>query len=98
VSARIEVEIDEVVLHGIGPTDRNAIAEAMRLEIARRLGSAETATRLAGSKGTERLDAGTFRHAGSEPPRAVGTRIGGAVAGSIQSMPAATVLGKGRGA
>ncbi len=82
---RVEVHIEEFVLHGFPAVDRDGIAEAVRAELTQRLAGAGARDGLAGLGGVpiERIDAGSLHvHDPSRPAR-VGSQIGGAVAGAL---------------
>lgn len=57
---RVRVRIEELVLRGVAPGDRRAVAEALRRELARTLAGPEAGAALAGLGRQERL----------RPPRA----------------------------
>jgi hypothetical protein len=69
----IELHIEELVLHGFPPHERHAIADAVRDELAMRLGDSGVEH----ARSADRLDAGTV----PLPPgaKAAGRSIGGAV-------------------
>ena len=58
---RVEIQIDELVLHGFGPGDRFAIAEAVQQELARHVSEGGLPRLLAAPLAIERLDAGAFQ-------------------------------------
>lgn len=78
--ARIELEIQEFVLHGFSPLDRHAVAEAVRLELAARVAS-ESPRAFASA---DLLDAGRF----DAPP---GPDAGALAAGVARSIAAAAM-------
>jgi hypothetical protein len=90
---RIELHIDELVLHGFNPADRRGIGDAVERELARLLagpsGVPMTPT------GADRVDAGSFVHDAGAPPRQVGAQIAGAVHGAVQHGPARGTGGPG---
>jgi hypothetical protein len=76
----IEVEIDELVLHGFPASQRRAIADAVQ---------AELVTALAGWDPTgdhaARLDGGSFTVASTAQPTEVGRGVGGQVGRALRS-------------
>lgn len=75
----IEIHIDELVLEGVSPRDRQTVAEAAAYELARLtaewgLPSADTSRRAVG-----RIDAGTLQLGLSAHPRALGAEIARAI-------------------
>jgi hypothetical protein len=59
--SRVEIEIEELSLHGFAPADRFRIADAIKLELAR-LMTERRMERPAGSRTrVAKLDAGSFR-------------------------------------
>lgn len=65
---RVEVVIDELVLHGFDPRHRDRIAEAVRAEMAATL---DGWSRAEGASAV-RIDAGAFTVPPAAPPAAVG--------------------------
>ncbi len=57
---RIELEIEQLVLHGFPPTDRHRIGEAGRTELARKLAEQGAPKSLARGGRISQLDAGSF--------------------------------------
>ena len=82
VRPNIELHIEELVLHGFPPTQRHAIADAVRDELAARLSSGDLAA-TDGDIAVDRLDAGavTLPHGTS----AAGRAIGGAIHATVGS-------------
>ena len=76
---RVEIQIDELVLHGFGAGERFAIAEAVQQELARRFSERGLPDALAAPLAIERLDAGAFQ----AMPGARATSTGANVARAI---------------
>jgi hypothetical protein len=76
---RVEVHIEELVLHGFSPADRHLVAEALQSELARQLGDRLPAALVDGGAAIERVDAGTVRVMNPARPASVGTEVAGAI-------------------
>lgn len=78
----IELEIDELVLHGFPAADRAQIGDAVHAELHRLLsGLRDTdALRSLGRRGS--LDAGSFDIGGDSSSRAIGAQIANRIVGS----------------
>ncbi len=74
--SRVEVTIDDLVLHGFAPGDRYAIAEALELELTRLLCEQGVPAAFAQGGEVQRVDGGSF----SMAPSASGASVGGQVA------------------
>lgn len=72
--ARVEVEIEELVLHGFAPLDRHAVAEAVQRELARLVAAGPPPARDA-----DRLDAGSFPAPDGRDTGELGARIASSV-------------------
>jgi hypothetical protein len=68
---RIEVAIDELVLHGFDRSQRDGIAAAVRAELA----AALEGWGLAAGISADRLEAGSFTLPAAAPPAAVGRGV-----------------------
>jgi hypothetical protein len=78
---RVEVAIDELVLHGFDVRHRHSIAEAVQAELAAVLqGWSPTAGASAG-----RLEAGSFAVTAAAPPAAVGRGVARQVGQAVQA-------------
>lgn len=82
-TADIELYIEELVLHGFDPGAREAIASEVQAELERRLALELAMPGEIAGGALERIDAGSVRVASADRPRAIGTQIGGAIAGAI---------------
>ena len=79
---RIEVHIEELVLHGFSPADRLRIGGAVERELARLLQQAgPEALR---TREQESLDAGSFERSPQATPGAIGEAVAGSVAGALR--------------
>lgn len=73
--SRIELEIEELVLHGFAPGDRHRIGAAVERELARLLAKRGVSPSLTRDVEIARLDAGAFRTAPGAKAEAIGTRV-----------------------
>ena len=76
---RIEVVIDELILHGFGHQHSHAIAAGLRTELAVALAN----WRPGASTDIDRLDTGSIRHHGGVPPDAFGQTVARHVARAL---------------
>lgn len=76
--ARVDIVIDELVLHGFAPGDRHAVAEALQRELAALLAAPDTAFK---THDAAVVDGGTLP---AGPPDAVGVAAARAVAGGLR--------------
>ena len=79
----IELHIEELVLHGFGPADRDAIGDAVRRELSRLLAEGEVPAAWACDSQTPALDGGSFEAAPGPTPDTVGTQIAQALHGGL---------------
>jgi hypothetical protein len=77
--SRLEVQIDELVLHGFAPADRLRIGEAVQRELARLIGEGDIARLARGRAEMARLDAGSFQVAAGGDPEVIGGQVARAV-------------------
>jgi len=82
---RVEVTIDELVLHGFAPGDRYAIAEALQGELARLLSEQGVPAAFMQGGQTERIDAGKVALAPGTHANVVGAQVAQAVCGGPPS-------------
>jgi hypothetical protein len=80
---RIDVFIEELVLHGFAPTDRVAIAEAVQQELARRFVEQGVPAALTQGAGFDHLDGGAFPLAPAARAESIGSGVAQAVYGSL---------------
>lgn len=76
---RIELHIDELVLHGFEHSTRYAVGEALERELARLLKSGEI-----NRQSSDQMDAGPVTVHGGAQPRNVGTRVAAAIHRSLR--------------
>jgi hypothetical protein len=79
---RVEILIDELVLHGFSPADRHAIGNALTLEL-QQLVATGHAGELTGLKDMSSIRAGNISIKQDTKPTMIGTQIAGAVHGSL---------------
>ena len=75
----IEVDIEELVLHGFPPGDRHRIGEALERELGRLLAERGATSELASGGEVAGLDGGTFSVEQGARPEAIGAQIAHAV-------------------
>lgn len=81
---RIEVVIDELVLHGFEHRHSDAIAAGLRTELAAALADWRPAV----GADIDALDTGSIRHHGPMSPRALGRTVARYVAAALPTAPA----------
>ncbi len=91
-SARIELHIDELVLHGFAPGDRFRIGEAVERELTRLAAEHGLPQGAMKSGGIGRVDGGIFRADTVAKPEVIGTQVAQSVHGAIGK---ASMKGKG---
>ena len=79
----IDLHIEELVLHGFPPGDRNAIAEALRVELARLLAQHGVPPSLATGGEMPHADAGAFDLRPGTRADVLGAQIAGAIHGGL---------------
>jgi len=83
VEPSVELQIDELVLHGFTPCDRYAIADAIQRELSHLLAAPDgRALRRVGSH-RERLDGGMFTVVPGSHGRVVGAQVARALYGTL---------------
>jgi hypothetical protein len=80
-----EIYIEALVLEGVSPGDRDAVAEAFARELARLTVEPGSPPRAGAPRAADRLDAGTIQLEPGSPATALGTRIATAVHRSLTS-------------
>jgi hypothetical protein len=83
--SRVEVTIDELILHGFARGDRHAIAEALQAELVRLLGEQGVPAAFAQGGQTDRVNTGNVEIAPGAAPQSIGVQIAGVVYGGPQS-------------
>ncbi len=81
--ARIELHIDELVLHGFAPSDRHAIGDAVQHELARLLAEQGLAPSGLVSRERAHVNAGDFHVSSESKAPAVGAQVAHAVYGGL---------------
>jgi hypothetical protein len=81
---RIEVEIEELVLHGFDPRDRHSIGKAVRSELSRLLTEGGVPSSLGHAGNVPHLDGGSFGVRRGTTPKAVGSQVARAVYGGMR--------------
>jgi hypothetical protein len=79
----IDVQIGELILHGVSPADALGVAEATERELARLLAERDLADGLAGGAAIELLDGGECRPPVPFTPGTFGSELAGAICGGI---------------
>lgn len=73
--AKIDLHIEELVLHGFASGDRHRIARAMGQELERLLDGQDLPAALAGGVELSHLDAGIFEITPGTRPEIIGARV-----------------------
>jgi hypothetical protein len=81
----IELEIDELVLHGFGAIDRETLGLVVQQELARLLADGGVSGGLGQGGEVSRLDGGTFSVAAGARAEVVGTQIAQSIYGGLGS-------------
>ena len=81
--ARLELHIEEIVLHGFSPADRSRVGEAVEQELSRLFVERGVPPSLVWSDETARLDGGAFEAKPGFGAVAIGVRIARAVYGGL---------------
>jgi hypothetical protein len=82
--AGIEVNIEELVLHGFSPGDRYQIGEALEGELARLLADGGLPSGLERGGEVERLDGGEFRAKQGSKAESIGAQVARSVYGGMK--------------
>jgi hypothetical protein len=80
---KVELHIEELVLHGFARAQREPIAAALRQELERLLIERGQSMDIPVTRENGRIDAGQIHASAGAGPRVVGTAIAGAVHGSL---------------
>lgn len=75
----IEITIDELVLHGFPPGDRDRIGEGLQAELARLFARERQPQAWIGRGDIPYLDGGRFQMAPGAGPETVGAQVAGAI-------------------
>jgi hypothetical protein len=81
---RLILHIDRLVLNGVRPEDRTAVAEALRAELQRQLASPQAVRRFISAGGAPRLDVGEVRLAIGAMPAEVGAAVAQGIAREVK--------------
>ena len=84
-SVKLELQIDELVLHGFAPGDRYRIGEAVERELTSLFTEQGTPPSLAQGSEIERLDGGTFEMRPGSRAESIGVRVAQAVYGGFNA-------------
>jgi hypothetical protein len=76
---RLELRIEELVLHGFAPGDRYRIAEAMERELTHLLSTQGMSPRFGSDGAVVRMDDGSFEMAPDSRPDTVGVQVAQAI-------------------
>lgn len=79
----IELHIEELVLHGFSPRDRDAIGEAVRNELSRLFAEQGVHPTLSKHGAVERLDGGSFNVKSGAKAQTIGTQVAQSVYGGL---------------
>lgn len=79
----IELQIEELMLHGFAPGDRYRIGDAMKRELARLFAEQGTPPSLAQEREVARLDGGAFEMKPDSKAEAIGVQVAQAVYGGL---------------
>jgi hypothetical protein len=74
-AAAVELHIDELVLHGVPPSERQRIGEALRVELARLFAERGVPPRLAQGFRLPAIDAGAFDVGAETGAEMIGRRV-----------------------
>jgi hypothetical protein len=80
----IELHIEELVLHGFSPKDRDAIGAAIQSELARLFAEQGAHPALQHTREVEKVDGGSFSMRAGAKAATIGTQVGQMVYGSLQ--------------
>jgi hypothetical protein len=81
--SRIELHIEELILHGFPPAARHHIGDALVRELTRLLTEEGVPPSLAAGGESARLNGGTFQSTHDTPVEAIGAQIARAVYGGL---------------
>jgi len=79
----VRLRIEELVLDGFAPGDRDRIGEAVERELGRLLAERGVPGAVAAGGEAPRVDAGSFELAPEAGPEAIGSRVAAAVYGGL---------------
>jgi len=79
----LELHIEELVLHGFAPEDRDRLGEALRQELTRLLAERGVPPSFTQRREVERLNAGVFAAAPGATPQVLGHQVARAIHGGL---------------
>lgn len=79
----IRLHIDELILEGFAPRDRDQIAAALEVELGRLLDERGVPQALANGGSIPRIDAGSFQAAATPRPQQIGAQIAQSIYGGL---------------
>lgn len=82
-AARVDVHVEELVLHGLPRLDAHRVGEAVERELASMVATRGLPTSLQADRAAASLDGGAFPLGTGEDIRGLGARIAGNVYGSL---------------
>lgn len=82
----IEIHIDELVLHGFAPGDRQAIASALERELQRLFLDRGTPHLFTADQHIAQMRGGSFEVSPGARPETIGTQVAQAVYGSLKAQ------------
>jgi len=82
---KLDISIEELVLHGFPAADRYRISEAVQRELARLLTSEGTPPSLRNGGSIQSMNAGSIHLAAAGGPRKVGAQVAQAVYGGLKN-------------
>lgn len=80
---KVELHVEELLLHGFSPADRARVGAAVERELARLLAERGLPPGLAQGGEFPDLQGGSFRAAAGAPPEAVGAQVARAIYGGL---------------
>lgn len=82
--ARLELHIEELILHGFAASDRYRIGEAVERELSRLFAEQGIPASLIAGLDSPHLDAGAFQVAASSTPSTTGAQLAQALYGGLK--------------
>lgn len=79
----IHLHIEELVVHGLAPSDRHPIGDAVQRELERLFTEKQAPPVLAKNTAIDRLDGGTFQIRTDSRPETTGAQVARAVFGGL---------------
>lgn len=80
----VEINIDELILHGFSPADRNKIGEALRSELARLIIEKGIPAGFSEGINIGEMNGGTFKVPKNKHARAVGANVAKSIYGGLR--------------